>query len=170
MPVSVEDDVRNFYDVYGEPLEAVRGKMAKKTHAAKESKNNLRRPNLVQVAGQKSVKGAYVMFLLHLWPSGSNAVSQNNKIIVGRFGKAVLKLRNGRIGKNKYLAMKKGYHDIVPFNKTFNVTREERIQMESGVTHWPKEIHRVAKIRRVPTISCMKYLQVLDQKGMYPKM
>lgn len=129
---------------------------------------NLRRPHVVKVTGPKAVKEGYTMFLPHLWLNGSDAVLQNDKIIIGKFGKAVLKLWNGHYGKvkNTYVTMKKGYNDIVPYNETLNVTRKERIEMQSGVLHWQKEIRDVAKAGTVPRQSCKKYLELLDRKGM----
>jgi Mannosyltransferase OCH1 and related enzymes len=130
---------------------------------------NLRRPPVVKVTGPNAVKEGYTMFFPHLWLSGADAVLQNNNIIIGKFGKAVFKLWNGdyRRSEHIYVSLKKGYNDIVPFNETLNVTRKERIEMQSGVLHWQKEIHNLGKGGGgVPRMSCMKYLELLDQKGM----
>lgn len=60
--------------------------------------------------------------------------------------------------------LKKGYDDIVPWNRTLNVTRNERIVMESGVLHWQTRRKQVLKSKSVPKVSCKDYLKMLDEK------
>lgn len=127
---------------------------------------NLRKPSVVQVTGPGAVKNGYAAFFPHMWQEGVDAVFQNNQFMIGKYGKVVYKLFNGQyhIGEHLYVTNKKDYHHIVPFNETLNVTRKERIEMESGVFHWQKVEHHLAKERVIPKISCRKYLELLDKK------
>jgi hypothetical protein len=127
---------------------------------------SLRNPNVVQVTGPGTVKTGYAFLLSNMWQDGNDVIFQNDKTLTGRFGKTVYKLSNGnyRRGEHIYLSMKHGYYDIVPYNETLNVTRQERIEMESGVYHWQKERNYLRKIHALPRISCAAYLNLLNKK------
>jgi hypothetical protein len=45
---------------------------------------------------------------------------------------------------------------------TLNVTRGERIHMESGVMHWTKKVYKSNKAAAI-AISCKAYLKKLDE-------
>lgn len=65
---------------------------------------------------------------------------KDNEVWVGMEDKKVIKMWNGRIDYRQYVGNKIGYEDIVPhpFNSTLNVTRGDRIDLESGIIHWRK--------------------------------
>lgn len=121
------------------------------------------RPKVVSVTGPAALKMGYAWFFPHLWQNGSDVVFQNNKVLIGRFGKSVYKLKNKYRGtkENIYLTAKKGYLDIVPFNETLNVTRSQRIEMESGLIHWQQEARILANPEVTPRVSCKEYLKLL---------
>jgi hypothetical protein len=128
---------------------------------------NLRQPQVVQVTGPFAIRMGYAVFLSRLRKDGMEAVFRNDKVLIGTAGKSVYKSSNGyyqRRLKNKFISLKKGYDDIVPWNTTLNVTRRERIEMESGVLHWQRDRNEIVRIKSLPKVSCQRYLKMLDEK------
>ena len=76
------------------------------------------------------------------------------------YGKKTEKI--GPDASSSFIKLKYKYDDIVPFNATLNVTRGERIDMESGVMHWTKKIYKSNKALGIH-ISCHDYLKQLDE-------
>lgn len=118
--------------------------------------NNIQKPKLIHVTGPAAVFNAYKRFLSMNWELSTHNISvQNNIEVEGPYGKVVMKDRKGF----KYVGMKWDFGDIVPYNGT-NVTRGERIRLESGVQHWHKrrkfDLHPNAK-------SCLGYIRAVDE-------
>ena len=63
-----------------------------------------------------------------------------------------------------FIIVKYKYDDIVPFNSTLNVTRRQRISMESGVMHWRQKVLNVDYGTGI-NITCTAYLKRHWMKG-----
>ena len=67
---------------------------------------------------------------------------------------------------NEFVTNKFGYHDMVPhpLNQTLNITRADRIDIESGIAHWQKiEYRRGNKLRGHIPGKCHEYLDLIDK-------
>jgi|AntRauTorckE5430_2_1112549.scaffolds.fasta_scaffold03680_1 mannosyltransferase OCH1-like enzyme len=128
---------------------------------------NIHNPRVTYITGPNAVKEAYLQFLFPLVMNMTETNNQARDLLLrsdiqmkGLFKKVVMKTDS-----RPYIVAKKGYSDIVPFNSTMNVTREQRIRMESGVNHW----QRVKRPDLKPHLRrCSAYLDALD-KGLISK-
>ena len=110
----------------------------------------------------------------------------SNGYQVGKYGKVVYKMLGRNISpknlprgmNNKTwfdtlpdcITSKKGYNDVVFSNLTLNVTRGERIVLESGVQHWPKHIFYARKMGKYRNVgSCKDYLRKLENNELERK-
>mmetsp|Transcript_25201 Transcript_25201/g.37322 ORF Transcript_25201/g.37322 Transcript_25201/m.37322 type:complete len:449 (-) Transcript_25201:168-1514(-) len=124
---------------------------------------NLRKPQVVLVTGPHAMKSAYMYFLAPTCCNGTikEQVFQNDVVLDGILDKKVLKTRHKGL-----IIIKHQYSDIVPYNATLNVTRQERISMDSGVLHWEKTNFYAAKTLRqtLPRVyaNCPSYLKAVD--------
>ena len=124
---------------------------------------NLRKPKVVSITGPHAMRNAYVYLLAPTCCNGTikEQIFQNDVVLEGILEKKVLKTDpKGIIG------MKHQYGDMVPYNATLNVTRAERIAMDSGVRHWEKTNHAAMKLLReilpVRYRTCRTYLEAVD--------
>jgi len=124
---------------------------------------NLRKPQVVLVTGPHAMKSAYIYFLAPTCCNGTvkEQIFQNDVVLDGILDKKVLKTRHKGL-----IIIKHQYGDIVPYNATLNVTRQERISMDSGVLHWEKTNFYAAKTLRqtLPRVyaNCPSYLKAVD--------
>jgi hypothetical protein len=134
-------------------------------------------PKVVFVTGPNVMRSAFKKFYdisfeeqAHKDPFGPT-----NGIMMGAYKKPILKYTNniGReckgceyIRGDKYIKSKKGYSDIVRFNETLNVTRGERIELESGVLHWTKQIQHANAARGglANKLSCQEHLATIENQ------
>lgn len=124
---------------------------------------SLRKPRVVFVTGPEAVKSAYFNFLAPRCCNGTiqqEQVFANNKEMIGLLGKKVIKVKTEK-RQNPYIIIKHQYDEIVPYNSTLNVTRGERIELESGVIHWATLNHRT-RFQFPKKLSCREYLQSLS--------
>eukprot|EP00547_Thalassionema_nitzschioides_P011211 CAMPEP_0194259402 /NCGR_PEP_ID=MMETSP0158-20130606/43492_1 /TAXON_ID=33649 /ORGANISM="Thalassionema nitzschioides, Strain L26-B" /LENGTH=125 /DNA_ID=CAMNT_0038999185 /DNA_START=124 /DNA_END=498 /DNA_ORIENTATION=+ len=122
---------------------------------------NIHKPRIVQVTGPHAMAQGYYNFLAPRCCNGTmdrNAVYAENQMLTGMLEKQVIKRSNKR---SEYVIPKPGYGEIVPYNSTLNMTRRERIVMDTGVAHWQDAVNSVRKPRRVPK-SCAGYLAKLE--------
>ena len=93
-------------------------------------------PRVVFVTGLHVFKDGYARFTLN----AADAQDPGGGIFVGSDGKKVRKLG----GKQEYVFGGYGLGDIVehPFQKDKNITRRERIEILTGVIHWPRANRR----------------------------
>ena len=72
-----------------------------------------------------------------------------------------------KISPKKFITSKYGYNDLVAWNSTLNMTREERIQWESGVIPWAKaNFKSKAKVQDagVPrSMTCRQYIEKVEE-------
>jgi len=118
-------------------------------------------PKVVFVTGPNALKWGYFTFLSSKCCNGiltTAKVFENDVVLEGFLGKTVLKAR----GLDDYVVGKLFFNDIVPYNATLNVTRQQRITMDSGVKHWQAEVKKQAKSETTPNESCKDYLQGLS--------
>ena len=128
---------------------------------------NIHNPRVIYITGPNAVKEAYLQFLVPLVMNMTETNNDARNLLLrkdikmkGLFDKVVMKTDSG-----PYIVQQKGYLDVVPFNSTMNVTREQRIRMESGVHHW----QRVKRPDLKPHLRrCSSYLDALD-KGLISK-
>jgi hypothetical protein len=92
--------------------------------------DNMHRPQVVFVTGPAAVGVAYHHFLAPV-NKDKDDVFQNDVVLTGIFEKKVLKTSS-----KGFISIKEGYDEIVSYNATLNVTREERIAMDAGMPHW----------------------------------
>mmetsp|Transcript_23473 Transcript_23473/g.51381 ORF Transcript_23473/g.51381 Transcript_23473/m.51381 type:complete len:432 (-) Transcript_23473:619-1914(-) len=121
----------------------------------------IRTPKLVFVTGPHVVKHAWYQFI-HLGGRNYTDYFKTNFEYEGGFNKKVLKHKT-----RGYVMNKDKYNDIVTlYNSTTQVTRQERITLESGVQHWTKKIFHQQKKGRIKgeekDISCRAYLKGLE--------
>ena len=132
---------------------------------------NILRPKVVFTTGPMALKGGYDMFLSSPVRSSNHSLTidryENDVEINGLFGKSVLKHRLPKRKGKEVIAIKYKYDEIVPFNSTLNVTRSERIEMDSGMQHWTKvEWNRYKTMRgSVKQMSCEDYLKKVDEES-----
>jgi hypothetical protein len=131
---------------------------------------NIVAPRLVQTTGPMALRDGYQMFFdMSSYNQTKVGIFDTEVgIIKGAFDKTVLKYAysNTTEVKTTYIDAKKGYDDIVVYNQTLNVTRAERVGMDSGgLHHWTKEIYGAWKTsgRNAGAISCMKHLEKLGK-------
>jgi hypothetical protein len=115
----------------------------------------LEKPNVVFVTGPDALKHGYGNALG--WPYNlfEEGIHQSKK-----FNKTATKFSNTQAYTTNpdIINMEK----IVPWNETENVTVRERIERQSGVVHWTKQVHW----RKVVFIgSCLDFLYTLDVVG-----
>lgn len=122
---------------------------------------NIGRPSVVQVTGPEALKSGFSIFFPE--EERNKVLNYDGGNFTGWFSKKVRKMSLQETRENIKVAY--GYEDIVPFNSTLNVTRRERIEMESGVVHWDNHIHRSFKKGYGFRGSCIKYLAHLDKEG-----
>ena len=120
----------------------------------------IRTPKLVFVTGPHVVKSAWHQFI-SMGPNNYTDYWENNFEYEGAFNKKVLKHQT-----NNFVSSKDNYKDIVTlYNSTTEVTRQERIEHESGVVHWTKKLWHQEKRRKIKgeekDISCRAYLKEL---------
>ena len=116
-------------------------------------------PKVVFVTGPGAVKDAYALF--HYYEAREDKMRiYEGGVYIGMHGKKTKKIGNDVTPS--FIRPKYNYADIVPFNATLNVTRGERIDMESGVMHWTKKVYKSNKAA-VIAISCKAYLKKLDE-------
>jgi len=126
---------------------------------------NIGRPSVVQVTGPEALKYGYSVFFpdeerKNIFSyDGGNFTGIINSKKVRKFSKAETDLA---------IQVAYNFNEIVPFNSTLNVTRRERIEMESGVVHWDNHIHRSFKSGYGFRGSCIKYLAHLDKGSQLP--
>ena len=130
--------------------------------------NNISKPKVVFVTGPEAVKDAYMDFIANNCCNGKATKSEmlkNDVVMTGMFEKLILKSSRKDLVKSKF-----GWEDIVPYNATMNVTRGQRIEMESGVIYWTKNIlMNKGRLRKNKVLnSCIRYLDALD-KGLTTK-
>ncbi|KAL7484203.1 hypothetical protein ACHAW6_009843 [Cyclotella cf. meneghiniana] len=115
----------------------------------------LEKPNVVFVTGPDALKHGYGNALGwpdNLFEEGIHKSKKFNKTAT-KFSKTQSYTTNPNI-----INMEK----IVPWNETENVTVRERIERQSGVVHWTKQVHW----RKVVFIgSCLDFLYTLDVVG-----
>jgi hypothetical protein len=131
---------------------------------------SLWRPKVVFTTGPDTVKNGYYDFLSRNCCNGTATESEmlkNGVVLTGMLQKKVLKSNPRNIITSKY-----GYKDIVAFNSTLNVTRDERITMESGVVHWQKANYKSqAKVQSagIPRyMSCRQYIEKVNSGSLEP--
>jgi len=93
-------------------------------------------PKVVFITGPNAVKDGYYDFLASHCCNGTvtqDEMLKNDVVMTGMLQKQVMK-----ISPKKFITSKYGYNDLVAWNSTLNMTREERIQWESGVIPWAK--------------------------------
>jgi len=131
---------------------------------------DIRRPRTVFVTGPGAVKDAYFNFIARFCCNGATStkkLSVNDVPLKGMFGKFVYKSSRKDLINIKY-----GYKDLVPYvhpdapNITLNVTRESRIEKESGVGHWTNA-RKNGSIQLKTTVpdkhsSCRNYLHAIE--------
>jgi hypothetical protein len=122
---------------------------------------SLWRPKVVFTTGPQAVRDGYYDFLKGHCCNGTTtaaAMLKNDVVLTGMLQKKVLKTSPKNIITSKY-----GYKDIVALNSTVNVTRKERITIQSGVEYWvTKRSESQAKIQNagVPEhMSCRQYIE-----------
>jgi len=143
----------------------------------------IRNPPVIKVTGPDALLFGYKQFLDDNFIE--NQRMESNGYQVGKHGKVVYKMLGDNISPTylprgitrrdmlpDYITIKKGYNDVVFSNSTLNVTRWERIVLESGVEHWPKHIFyarkMVGKYRNVG--SCKNYLRKLENNDLEKKL
>lgn len=94
----------------------------------------LQKISIVQVTGPQAFKWGYSTFLFN-----KEGIHKGG-IHVGMHEMKVQKIPDGQTGK--YIEGGYKFEEIVPFNATVNVTRRERIELESGVKHWNYDYNR----------------------------
>ena len=85
------------------------------------------------VTGPIVLQGAYYMLLAaenDKLAKERGKMNEDNVNLTGIFGLKSIEIENDLVVEPKYL-----YDEIVPFNSTLNVTRGERINMESNTYH-----------------------------------
>lgn len=125
----------------------------------------LPKPMVTLVTGPNAVKNAYVYFLAPTCCNGTNIQEEifaNDVVMTGIMEKKVIKT-----SAEEFITSKYQYDEIVPYNATLNVTRGDRIAMDSGVDHWEKTNFRAAKWLRelLPQKkyqSCRNYIWAVD--------
>ena len=126
--------------------------------------DNLRKPRVVFVTGPHAIKIAYAYFLAPTCCNGTmkEKIFENDIAVEGILEKEVLKT-----SPNGWIILKHQYSDIVPYNATLNVTRQERVAMDSGILHWEKTNFYAAKNLRqiIPNkyVTCKHYLKAVDE-------
>ncbi len=122
------------------------------------------RPKVVFTTGPMALKAGYDMFLSSPVRTSNDTLTTkpyaNGVVMTGMYDKKVLKM-----GVKGVIAVKYKYGEIVPFNSTLNVTRQERIEMDSGIHHWTRTAWNTQKEMRksVPSMSCEVYLKKVDE-------
>jgi hypothetical protein len=122
------------------------------------SRRRINKPKLVFVTGPETVKHAYGRFLSwqkDLFEDGTYR---------GMYSKVVRKIGRGKLRTEAYITAFGGTgQEIVAWNATVNVTRKDKAELESGVVHWTKAVHRMGKSKRHPN-ECMHYLYTLERE------
>ena len=128
------------------------------------SLDNLGRPDVVFVTGPDAVKHAYGRFLN--WQEGIFGRGTYR----GMHSKVVRKIGLGEKRTDAYIRRRFGGtgQEMVAWNATVSVTRQERAELESGVIHWTKVIGRTLKSKDHPN-ECMDYLYALERERWNPK-
>lgn len=125
-------------------------------------------PRVVFITGPEAVLYGYYGFLdpdcCENGASYSETLLQNNVEMTGMSGKKVLKSNESA----KFIYPKYGFEDVVEFNSTLNVTRGERVQMDSGVMYWPKKVYksRYRFNKLLSGISCIEYIKKIKDGSM----
>jgi mannosyltransferase OCH1-like enzyme len=115
---------------------------------------DISKPKVVFTTGPHVVKSAYHQFLFNR----DGVFTLRDRDFTGMHNKTVRKISSG-VGS--YITSKYKWDELVPFNVTMNVTRNQRIELESGVQHWTKSVHR--NVDQVHRESCQSYLAKLDE-------
>jgi hypothetical protein len=123
------------------------------------------KPKVVFVTGPMAVKNAYALFHYE------EALEDKMRIFEGGVHTGMHGKKTKKIGKAAlpFITSKYNYAEIVPFNATLNITRGERIVMESDVMHWTKKVFKSSKVA-ASKISCKDYLKKLDEGGNFTTM
>ncbi|GFH61591.1 hypothetical protein CTEN210_18067 [Chaetoceros tenuissimus] len=147
------------------------------------------RIEVVFVTGPYALKEGYFHFLNSKGLSRDDAVKQmlkigsatkdildtlnkDDEVMVGMENKQVIKLWNGKQAGRQFVGNKIGYDDIVPhpFNATLNITRGERIHIESGMEHWEKVNYRSNKDLKTKgikqSLTCKQYIDNVKSGSM----
>lgn len=123
---------------------------------------NVALPKPVFETGPGAVHEAFIKFM---WGDKSwKANDEMGGIYTGLDSKRVHK-----IGKNlteQYIRNAPNYDDIVRFNETWNVTRRERIEILTGVTHWTKSMRDANNKGTIPRVSCKQFLKNITLEGL----
>jgi len=136
---------------------------------------SIQSPRTVFVTGPDAVKKGYLDFLL-MNGKERKILPKSGIISTGMQGKMVLKqnkflpARGDKREKIEIVGSKHGYGDLVDFNETLkNITRQKRIQLESGMIHWQKEMYkaqikvRKGEIEAIPRgLTCRQYLDRIE--------
>jgi len=124
---------------------------------------SMRRPRIVEVTGPVAVKVAYHNFLAPTCCNESTAlelVFANDIVMTGILGKQLIK-----ISRDNFLFPKYQYNELVPYNATLNVTRQERIEMDSGTRHWEKISYKGSNLLPVDIIHVKDTLPLLIKES-----
>ena len=138
---------------------------------------NIKRPQLVKFTGPQVTFSAFKRFNYWTLPgqneeemAPANAYKKQVELLsstthlTGLYGMKITKIQQEDV--DKYVKFKDGFGDIVvhPFNHTMNVTRGERIGIESGMMHWTKTIYKRATYTEmnIPT-RCKDYLALIEK-------
>jgi len=120
-------------------------------------------PRVMSVTGPEMMMWAYKMFLAPKFAGNiaDEKILENDVELTGMFGMKVLKGGNF----DDIASVKYEYSAIVPFNSTFNVTRADRIRMESGTLHWTQGRRKAPGLLKKHNIprNCQAYLDQLDK-------
>ena len=117
-------------------------------------------PRVVFVTGPHAVKVAFQMFLCG---ETQNIFNSRGGNFTAMFDMKVQKI--GGVVQSKYITNKKFYGDIVQshLNATQNMTRQGRIEEESGVIHWGKVLYRGRKTS-IARGTCRQWLAKVEQE------
>jgi len=70
-----------------------------------------------------------------------------------------------KISPDNFLFPKYQYNELVPYNATLNVTRQERIEMDSGTRHWEKISYKGSNLLPVDIIHVKDTLPLLIKES-----
>lgn len=124
--------------------------------------SSLYMPRVVFVTGPHAVYHAYKTFLAGTCCNGTatnDAIVKNNVEMTGMLEKKVWKSNEGK----KFIASKYDFGEEVPYNATLNVTRSERIELDSGVVHWGKvnykSKYKLSELGLPRRMGCREYIR-----------
>ena len=124
---------------------------------------NISRPKVVFVTGPDALKHGFGNALYWQDPDfkmGETAIGMDSKIV----RKVNAKDTRGIIDGPQSFGGK-WMNEIVMYNETMNMTRMARSQMDSGMTHWSKTVHRRGTDDgKIFMGNCFAYLRMLEQE------